>query len=84
MWVMLTALFSMVVGILLTGFAGGLPLLVAGAVVLGAGAGTAMVTGAQGVALVLDHQKLAKASACMDWSQWRPLPSVLQSVSNCR
>lgn len=60
MWVMLTALFSMVVGILLTGFAGGLPLLVAGAVVLGAGAGTAMVTGAQGVALVLDHQKLAR------------------------
>ena len=60
MWVMLTALFSMVVGILLTVFAGVLPLLVAGAVVLGAGAGSAMATGSQGVAVVLDHQKLAR------------------------
>lgn len=59
--VMAAALLAMAVGVLVTGLAGTLPILIAGAVPLGVGFGVMVVAGAQGVALLVPADQLARA-----------------------
>lgn len=60
-WVLAGSLALMAVGALVTGLASSVPVLIAAAVPLGIGFGVMVVTGAQGVALVVSPQSLARA-----------------------